>query len=140
MGAKKDLNADRRIRVRKPLELRVDVKILPQREVDDILEGSGYPDLSAASLSMSRPRGGMDGMNTLDVSESGMRLRCADFFQRGMAAALDLHLPGQRTVLKFLGEVMWTDAMDGVPKAGIRIAALDEDSDRRFKGFLQAQS
>lgn len=122
------------------MELRVDVKILPKKEVDDILDGSGYPDLSVTALSLSRPRGGMDGLNTVDVSTSGLRLRCKDLYEKGMAAALDLHLPGERTVLKFLGEVMWVGQVEGEGCAGIRIAALDEDSGRRLGGYLKGLS
>jgi hypothetical protein len=141
MGAKETEDAkNRRIRDRKSLELRVDVKILPKKEVDDILDGAGYSDLSVASLSMSRPRSGMDYTQTLDVSFSGMGLRCKKLYDKGMAAALDLHLPGDRTVLKFLGEVIWADEVAGQPRAGFRIAALDEDSAARFCGYLSTVS
>lgn len=140
MGAKENSAKERRIRERKTLALRVDVKILPKREVDDILEGSGYPDLSVTELSMSRPRKGMDGLSTLDLSFSGMGLRCKQLYDTGMAVALDLHLPGQRTVLKFLGEVMWASEVNGEPRAGFRIAALDSDSASRFSGYLNGLS
>jgi hypothetical protein len=131
---------ERRIRQRKPLELRVDVKILASKEVSGILEGNGYPDLSVNAPSMPRPRTGMDGLKTLDLSFSGMRLRCKRQFEKGMAAAVDLHLPGSRTVIKFLGEVMWVGEEAGEPRAGIRIAAVDEDSAQRFDGYLQGLS
>ena len=140
MGLKENKAKERRIRNRKPLELRVDVKILPKKEVDDILDGAGYSDLSVRALSMSRPRGGMDGLNTLDVSLSGLKVRCTQLYEAGMAAALDLHLPGERTVLKFLGEVIWAEKIEGEARAGIRIAALDEDSAQRFGGYLNGLS
>src|SRR6266849_5032513 len=132
MGAKEQSERERRIRERKNLSLRVDVKVLPRREVDDILEGSGYPDLSVTELSMSRPRKGMDGLSTFDLSFSGMGLRCKQLYETGLAVAMDLHLPGQRTVLKFLGEVIWANEDQGEPRAGFRIAALDIDSAQRF--------
>lgn len=140
MGAKESQNQERRIRERKSLELRVDVKILPKQEVDDILEGAGYSELSVSDLAMSRPRSGMDGLSTLDVSCSGLGVRCKQAYEKGMAAALDLHIPGQRTVLKFLGEIMWVSQVGGEPRAGIRIAALDSDSAQRFAGYLNGQS
>ena len=136
MGAKENLARDRRIRERKTQSLRVDVKVLPKREFDDILEGAGYPDLSVIEFAMSRPRKGMDGISTLDLSFSGMGLRCKQLYETGLAVALDLHLPGQRTVLKFLGEVMWATEVNGEPRAGFRIAALDAESAQRFSGYL----
>lgn len=131
---------DRRVKQRKPLELRADVKILPSKEVESILEGAGYTDLSVSAVAMPKPRTGMDGLSTLDLSFSGMRLRCKRRLEKGMAAAVDLHLPGSRTVLKFLGEIMWTDEVEGEPRAGLRIAAVDEESARRFGGYLQGLS
>jgi hypothetical protein len=112
------------------------MKLLPERDVEGILEGDGYPDLSIRSLAMTRPRSGMDGMATLDISFTGMGVQCGGVLKKGAAAALDLHLPGERTVVKLLGEVMWSAEVDGHPRAGIRIAALDDDGARRFQGFL----
>jgi hypothetical protein len=140
MGTKESDAKNRRIRARKPVALRVDVKILPKKEVDDILDGAGYADLSISALSMSRPRSGMEDTETLDLSFSGMGLRCKRLYDQGMAAALDLHLPGERTVLKFLGEVIWATEVGGQPRAGFRIAALDEDSAQRFCGYLRSVS
>jgi hypothetical protein len=119
-----------------PLQLRVDVKILPKSEVDGILDGEGYPDLSISSLSMSRPRAGMQGNHTLDLSDTGMGLQFPQVYEKGTAAALDLHLPGDRTVVKLLGEVMWSAQAAGASRVGIRFAALDEDSAQRFSGYL----
>jgi hypothetical protein len=136
MSPKDTKSENRRIRPRVPLALRVDVKILPKKEVDGILDGEGYPDLSIAALSMKRPRAGMEGTQTLDLSYSGMGLRVQKSYEKGTAAALDLHLPGDRTVVKFLGEVMWSVQDAGESRVGIRIAALDEDSARRFSGYL----
>jgi hypothetical protein len=138
MGTKNQDAKNRRIRPRKPLALRVDVKILPKKEVDDILDGAGYSDLSVRSLAMRRPRSGMEDTSTLDLSFSGMGLSCKRLYDRGMAAALDLHLPGERTVLKFLGEVVWATEVGGQPRAGFRIAALDEESAQRFNGYLSS--
>ena len=81
---------------------------LPERDVDGILEGDGYPDLSIRSLAMTRSRSGMEGLSTLDISFTGMGLHCQQILKKGAAAALDLHLPGERTVIKLLGEVMWS--------------------------------
>jgi hypothetical protein len=127
---------ERRIKGRKPISLRVDLRILPPKAVEDILDGAGYNDLSVSALALPRPRSGMQGASTFDISLSGFGVACKQVYERGCAAALDVHLPGQRTVLKFLGEVMWSGEVDGSPRAGIRIAALDLDSAERFGGFL----
>jgi hypothetical protein len=141
MAAKNSENRDRRIRERKPLELRVDVKILPKKEVEGILDGEGYADLSASAPSMRRPRVGMEtGGKTLDVSYSGMGLRCSKLYEKGTATALDLHIPGQRIVVKLLGEIMWAGEVEGEPRAGIRFAALDLHSALRLDGYLSRQS
>lgn len=129
--------SNRRIRKRIPMQLRVDVKLLPEHEVQDILDGAGYADLSTSAMALRRPRSGMEGHKTSDVSFSGIGLVCEKKYENGQAAALDVHLPGQRTVLKFLGEVMWTRESNGEYRSGMRFAALDEDSARRFADYLE---
>jgi hypothetical protein len=131
---------ERRIRERLAVALRVDLKILPKKEVEGILEGAGYADLSVSALAMSIPRSGMKDARTLDLSFSGMGLRCMELYEKGCAAALDVHLPGQRTVVKLLGEIMWSGMVEGSPRAGIRIAALDLDSALRFGSFLSGRA
>lgn len=140
MGAKKTSDEERRVSQRRNLALRVDLKVLPPREVEDILEGSGYADLSVSTPALSRPRSGMDGMKTLDVSASGIGIRSEAELEPGAATAVDLHLPGQRMVLKFLGEVMWATRVGAETRAGLRIAALDINSAQRFSGFLSKLS
>ena len=132
------MSIERRLAKRKELALRVDFKVLPDRDLENIMEGDGYPDLSLRAMAMSRPRAGMDGLSTLDISFTGMGLNCQHMLKTGAAAALDLHLPGERTVIKLLGEVMWCTEVEGKPRAGIRIAALDDDGAKRFQGFLAA--
>lgn len=127
---------DRRVAPRKELVLRVDLRVLPDKDVQGILGGAGYPELSVHSLAMTRPRSGMEGSFTFDISFTGMAVRCHKALKQGAAAAVDLHLPGERTVLKLLGEVVWSGEVDGEARAGIRIAALEDEAAQRFHGFL----
>jgi hypothetical protein len=127
---------ERRVAPRKDLALRVDLKVLPDKDVQGILGGAGYPELSVQSLAMTRPRAGMEGCATLDISFTGVALRCQKALKQGAAAALDLHLPGERTVIKLLGEVVWSAEIQGEARAGIRIAALEDEAAQRFQGFL----
>jgi hypothetical protein len=139
MTGKPPLSKERRIAPRKEEALRVDVKVLPQKELEGILEGDGYSDLDSSSLALTRPRMGMKDMLTCDLSASGLGLVGSVALPKGAALALDLHLPGQKTVLKLLGEVMWSDEFQGLPRAGLRVAALDRFSEQRMKNFLNAQ-
>lgn len=136
MTGKRLVSNERRIAPRKDEALRVDVKILPEKEVEGILDGDGYTDLDSSSLAMTRPRMGMKDMRTCDLSASGMGVTSPVVLPKGAALALDLHLPGQKTVVKLLGEVMWSDELEGQARAGLRVAALDRFSDLRVKSYL----
>ena len=50
----------------------------------------------------------------------------------GSALSLDLHLPGERRVVKLMGDVMWAAELGGEPVAGLRIAALEEEGMARL--------
>jgi Tfp pilus assembly protein PilZ len=57
----------------------------------------------------------------------------------GDAAALDMHLPDVRVALKALVEVVWSKPASHESKphsCGLRFAAMDEDSARRLKSFI----
>jgi len=116
--------------------MRVDLKILAKRDVDAILDGDGYPDLDSPGLAMSRPRSGMFGAHTLDISASGLRISLEKAVEAGVSAIFDLHLPGQKTVVKALGDIVWCQGNPQGAQAGVRLAALDDEGARQIKHFL----
>ena len=105
-----DLNGnDPRLTARRSVSVRVDVKPLHTNDVDNILLGQGYEDLSFNSLSLSRPRHGMERAVSLDISVSGVRVYGAEL-KPGTAAVIDIHLPDENVVVKALAEVVWVEA------------------------------
>jgi hypothetical protein len=122
------------------IKLRVDAKVLAETQRDDILAGNGHPDLDQESLSLTRPRGGRKTCQTFDVSSTGLRLSAAEIavLEQGASLELDLHLPGERRVVKLLAEVVWMDKGLDSPVMGLRFAALEDEGMRRLRGYLEA--
>ena len=131
---------ERRIQSRHPVTMRVDLKILAKRDVDAILDGDGYPDLDSPGLALSRPRSGMSGAHSIDMSASGLRLSLDKPVEAGVSAVMDLHLPGLKTVVKALGDVVWCQTHERGAQAGVRLAALDHEGARQIKQFLSQQA
>lgn len=131
--------SDKRLAPRQAVRLRVDLKPLRHEEVRDILEGQGYDELEYSSLSLTKPRAGMMPARIRDLSLSGMRIEGPVSLGTGEAAAVDLHLPDERVVLKVLGEVVWSQTAPDASQPhsfGLRFAALEEDGVHRLKNFL----
>jgi hypothetical protein len=124
---------------RMQLQVTVDVKPLKTQEVDNILFGQGFEDLNLNSLSMSRPRHGMERAATLDISISGLRLEGVEL-KPGTAAVLDLHLPDDKVVIKALVEVIWVGTEGESPTAGCRFAAMQEHGVERMMSFLREKN
>lgn len=130
-----DVNQDARHAERKQVQVTVDVKPLKTQDVDNILFGQGFEDLKLNSLSMSRPRHGMERAQTLDLSVSGLRLEGVNL-KPGTAAVLDLHLPEDKVVVKALVEVVWVKVEQENSTAGCRFAAIQEFGAERMMSFL----
>lgn len=133
------LPREKRIQPRLPLRLRVDARLLSEREREDILAGLGHAELETEALALSRPRWGMRRLDSRDVSASGLRLAVQGLegLGPGTALCLDLHLPGDQRVVKLLGDVMWTGAEEGGQAvAGLRIAALEREGFERLRQAL----
>jgi hypothetical protein len=124
---------------RRRVQVTVDVKPLRTQDVDNILFGQGFEDLNLNSLSMSRPRHGMERAETLDLSLSGLRLAGIEL-KPGTAAVLDLHLPSDKVVIKALVEVVWATDQHGHPMAGCRFAAIQENGAERMMSFLREKN
>ena len=136
-AASNDMSADARQSQRRQVQVKVDVKPLKTQDVDNILFGQGFEDLNLNSLSMSRPRFGMERAQTLDLSLSGLRLTGIDL-KPGTAAVLDLHLPQDKVVVKALVEVVWVRVENENSTAGCRFAAIQEFGAERMQSFLRA--
>ena len=130
---------DSRHSTRCPLHLTVDLKSLKTQDVDNILFGQGFEDLNLNSLSLARPRHGMERAETLDISLSGMRLS-GPALAPGTAAVLDLHLPHDRVVVKALVEVVWSSQHEGQATLGCRFAAIQEHGVERMRVFLRPKN
>ena len=130
---------DKRNQPRVSIKLRVDAKILDENLKVDILSGNGYPDLDQESLSLTHPRRGRQACQTFDVSPSGLRLEAAELeaLEHGTSLELDLHIPGERRVVKLLAEVMWAEKGQDCPVAGLRFAALEDEGMRRLREYLE---
>jgi hypothetical protein len=130
---------EKRVKARKRLQLRVDARIITEQERIDILAGLGHPDLDNEGLALSRPRWGMVRTASEDVSASGLRLQVSVLgeLSPGSAMSLDVHLPGERRVVKLLGDVMWAGQQEGQAVAGLRIAALELEGHQRLVQTLQ---
>jgi len=135
----RDQDKDKRNHPRVSIKLRVDAKVLDEAQKIDILAGNGYPDLDQESLSLGQPRRGRLECHTFDLSPSGLRLAAAhlDDLEHGSSLELDLHLPGERRVVKLLAEVMWADQGPDSPVAGLRFAALEDEGMRRLREYLE---
>lgn len=131
-------HSDKRNQPRLSVQLRVDAKILDENKKIDILSGNGYPDLDQESLALTKPRRGHRSSYTYDVSASGLRLDAAilDEVEHGTSVELDVHLPGERRVVKVLAEVMWAQKGEDSPIAGLRFAALEDEGLRRLREYL----
>jgi hypothetical protein len=57
--------------------------------------------------------------------------------EAGSAMSLDLHLPGERRVLRLLGDVIWAAEHAGQAVAGLRFAALNEEGLERLRQVLK---
>ena len=136
-----EMNHEARHAERRRVQVTVDVRPLKTQDVDNILFGQGYEDLNLNSLSMSRPRHGMERAETLDLSVSGLRLNGIEL-KPGTAAVLDLHLPDEKVVIKALVEVVWVKAEGGetAPVAGCRFAAIQENGAERMRSFLRERN
>jgi Tfp pilus assembly protein PilZ len=135
------MSTDKRHAKRVSVRLRVDCKPLSNGEIREILDGQGYQELAYSSLALSRPRQGMLPSRVRDLSLSGLRMEGPLPLGLGDAAALDVHLPDERVALKALAEVVWSqpaDALDRPHACGLRFAAMDEDSARRLRSFIDA--
>jgi hypothetical protein len=130
---------EKRIQPRKRLSLRVDARLISEQERIDILAGLGHPDLESEGLALSRPRHGMTRTDTSDISSSGLRLclKGLSKVEAGSAMTLDLHLPGERRVLRLLGDVIWAAEHAGQAVAGLRFAALNEEGLERLRQVLK---
>src|SRR5262245_38425015 len=97
---------DKRVSPRQLLKLRVDARALSEQERLGILAGQGFPELDAEGLALSRPRQGLQRTESCDVSVSGLRLKLAGLaVEAGAALSMDIHLPGDRRVIRLLGDV-----------------------------------
>jgi hypothetical protein len=137
--ASSETSVDARHATRHAIHVTVDVKALRTQDVDNILFGQGFQDLNLNSLSMSRPRHGMERGQTLDLSCSGLRLSGIDL-KPGTAAILDLHLPEDKVVVKALVEVVWTSLQGEMPTAGCRFAAIQEFGAERMMCYLREKN
>jgi len=129
---------EKRVKTRLPVHLRVDVRLITEQERVDILAGLGFPELENEGMALTSPRHGLHKTESRDVSASGMRLRVEGLgnIEAGSALCMDLHLPGERRVVKLLGDVMWSADHGGEPVAGLRIAALEVEGLRRLERSL----
>lgn len=125
---------EKRIRERHPVKLRVDARLITEQERIDILSGLGFPELENEGLALSRPRHGFVRTESRDASASGLRLAVDPLagVEEGAALSLDVHLPGERRVVRLLGDVIWAQPQEGEALAGLRIAALEEEGLRRL--------
>ena len=131
--------SDKRNHPRVAIKLRVDAKVLDENQKIDIMSGMGYPDLDQESLALTKPRRGRRTSHTHDISAGGLRLSAADLenLDHGSTLELDVHLPGERRVVKVLAEVMWADKSADSPVAGLRFAALEDEGLRRLREYLE---
>jgi hypothetical protein len=121
------------------VRLRVDARVLTEQERVDILAGLGFPELEHEGPSLPRPRSGFQQAESRDASASGLRLALGalDGVEQGGSISLDVHLPGERRVVRLLGDVIWSGDRDGEQLAGLRIAALEEEGLHRLQRALE---
>ena len=134
---------EKRIESRISIRLRADAKELSPDQLEGIMDGQGWTDIFVPSFSYKNPREGMQSLETRDISRSGLRLEGSFGFNRGASLAIDLHLPGDRVLVKALLEVMWVEKDEKNPewkRAGARFAALEETNSHRIGEFLARDS
>ncbi len=134
-----DASSDHRVQKRVSARLRVDARPLEHKIVRSILDGDGWEDLAVEAPCLNRARNGMQKTESRDFSASGMCLAVDSFRDLGVgsALALDLHLPGERRLVKLLADVIWTRQSGGETIAGVRIAALEEEGMTRVKAWIK---
>ena len=132
-------SADKRVRPRRSVRLRVDARIISENERVDILSGLGFPELENEGMSLTRPRRGFLRLETRDASASGLRhsVQALEGVDRGGALSLEVHLPGEGRVVRLIGDVIWADEFSGERVAGLRIAALEEEGLTRLIKALE---
>jgi hypothetical protein len=132
-------SADKRVRPRHTVRLRVDARLITEDERVDILSGLGFPELENEGMSLTRPRRGFMRLETRDASASGLRLsvQALDGVDKGGALSLEVHLPGEGRVVRLIGDVIWADDKSGERVAGLRIAALEEEGLTRLLKALE---
>jgi PilZ domain len=132
-------SAEKRVRARVPVCLRVDARLIDEQERDAILAGLGFSELNNEGMALSRPRHGLRRSESRDVSASGLRLKVDGLngVESGRSLCLDIHLPEDRRVVKLLGDVMWVGERNGEPVAGLRMAALQQEGLRRLLAALE---
>jgi hypothetical protein len=120
------------------VRLRVDARVITEQERVDILAGLGFPELEHECPALPRTPHGYHPAQSLDASTSGLRLALSGLagVESGGALSLDLHLPGERRVVRLLGDVIWSANQEGELVAGLRIAALEEEGLRRLQRAL----
>jgi len=130
---------DKRVRTRLSVRLRVDARVLSEQERVDILAGLGFPELEHEGPALPSTRNGFHRAESRDASASGLRLALGGLLgvEQGAALSLDLHLPGERRVVRLLGDVIWSADQSGEQVAGLRIAALEEEGLRRLRRALE---
>jgi hypothetical protein len=133
-------SADKRVRPRRTVRLRVDARIISEDERVDILSGLGFPELENEGMSLTRPRRGFLRLETRDASASGLRLSVdeLDGVDKGGALSLEVHLPGEGRVVRLIGDVIWADSLAGERVAGLRFAALEEEGLKRLLKALES--
>ncbi len=131
-------SGEKRITPRTAARLRVDARLVRPEERHALMAGQGFAELDDEALSLSRPRHGLTRLESRDVSASGLRLKVQGLegVSTGKGLCLDVHLPGDRRVVKLLGEVVWTGESAGEPVAGVRMASLAQEGLRRLLGLL----
>ncbi|MGH7442022.1 MAG: PilZ domain-containing protein [bacterium] len=117
---------EQRIKPRYTMTLRVDARLIRPEERHAVFAGQGLAELDNEALAMSRPRGDLSRSESRDLSASGLRLSLKGLtgVAVGRSLCLELHLPGERRVVKALGDVVWIGLENGEPVAGLRLAAL----------------
>lgn len=130
---------EKRLKPRYPLCLRVDARRIRPEERDALCAGEGFSELNDEALALSRPRSGLQKVESRDISASGLRLgmKGIEGVAAGDTLCLDVHLPGDRRVVKMLGDVVWVGKDGGEPVAGLRLAALAHEGLERLSVLLR---
>lgn len=73
----------------------------------------------------------------LELNETGLGIRTTEPLPKGGKVYFQFCLPGQSSVIRLAGEVMWRDTAGRV---GVRFVNLPQTSKRSLENWLQAQS